>query len=112
MLCKKTELRALMEVESRKIAEAIPHLSAAETEQLQAMLAGEAAACDADVPASAKQVEAEASLAASTRAMDVRIDRQASRALQAEMLRRIEAQGLCPAASQLTGEAIRRVYGR
>jgi hypothetical protein len=50
-------------------------------------------------------------LAASTRAMDVRLSRESSRALQDEMMRLIDRQGFCPAAAQLMGEAIARAFG-
>jgi hypothetical protein len=111
MVVRKTEYRALMELESRRIAEALPYLSSTETEQLSEMLQGEIADCNADVSALAEQVDREAALAASTRAMDVRLSREASRALQAEMLRRIERLGFCQAPAQLTGEAVMRAYG-
>jgi hypothetical protein len=111
MLVRKTQLRALMEVESSRIAEALPHLSAAETEQLQSMLAGEVADCNADVAALAQQVDREASLVASTKAMDVRLSREASRVLQAEMMCQIERRGFCPPPTQLAGEAIVRAFG-
>jgi len=58
-----------------------------------------------------QQVEREAALSASTKAMDVKLSREASRALQAEMLRRIE-RGLCPAPAALVGEAVAKAFMR
>ena len=105
MMLRRAQLRSLLEIEASKIAEAIPHLSADETRQLQSMLSDEVVAADADVAALAQQIDREAALAASTKAMD------ASRVLQGEMMRRIDRQGFCPAPSQLAGEAIARAYG-
>lgn len=111
MLVRKTQLRALMEIESSKIAEALPYLSATETEQLQGMLAGEITDCNSDLAALAQQADREAALAASTKAMDLRLSREASAQLQSEMLRRIERQGFCPAPAQLAADAIARAFG-
>ena len=111
MMLRRAQLRSLLEIEASKIAEAIPHLSADETRQLQSMLSDEVVAADADVAALAQQIDREAALAASTKAMDVRLTREASRVLQGEMMRRIDRQGFCPAPSQLAGEAIARAYG-
>ena len=58
-----------------------------------------------------QQVEREAALAASTKAMEVKLSREASRALQAEMLRRIE-RGHCPAPAALVGEAVAKAFMR
>jgi hypothetical protein len=111
MMLRKAELRSLLQIEAAKIQEALPHLNAAETEQLQAMLASEVADADAETAALARQLDREAVLAASTKAMDVRLSREASRALQAEMMRRIERQGFCPAPAQLAAEAVKRAFG-
>lgn len=81
MLQEKVRLRALLEIETAKIAEALPALNAVEIEQLQSMLASEVENYGADLEALSQQIEREAALAASTRAMDVRLSREASRAL-------------------------------
>jgi len=111
MVVRKTEYRALMELESRRIAEALPYLSSTETEQLSEMLRGEISDCNADVSALAEQVDREAALASSVRTMELRLDRKSSQALQSEMLRRIERSGFCQAPAQIAGELISRVYG-
>ena len=54
------------------------------------MLANEVADADADTEQLRQQVEREAALVASTKAMDIKLSRAASRTLQAEMLRRVE----------------------
>lgn len=54
-------------------------------------------------------MERVAALAASTKAMDVKLSREASRTLQAEMMRRIE-RGHCPAPAALVGEALVRMF--
>jgi hypothetical protein len=110
MIVRRTELRALMELESRRIAEALPCLNSAETEQLQAMLASEVDNCSADVAELSKQVEAESALSASVKAMDVWLTRESSRILQAEIMARIERNGFAPAANQLVGEAVRAAF--
>jgi hypothetical protein len=110
MLVRKTQLRALLEIESARIAEALPSLTAAETEQLSEMLRGEVADCNADVASLAEQVDREAALAASTKAMDLKLSRSASKTLQAKMMRRIERSGFCPAPATLAADAIARAY--
>ena len=99
----------MLEIETAKIAEALPALNAVEIEQLQSMLASEVENYGADAEALSQQIEREAALAASTRAMDVRLSREASRALQDEMLRRME-RGHCPAPAALVGEAVAKAF--
>jgi hypothetical protein len=111
LMLRRAQLRSMLEIEASRIQEALPHLNAAETAQLKEMLSGEVAAADADVAALAQQVEAEASLAASTKAMNIRLSREASDQLQGEMMRRIERQGFCPAPAQLVADALARAYG-
>lgn len=72
-------------------------------------MAGEIAAADADADALRQQVEQEAALASSTKAMNVKLSREASRALQAEMMPRIE-RDYCPAPAALVGEAVAKAF--
>lgn len=110
-ILKKSALRAALELETAKINEALPYLNATETQQLSEMLQDETVANDAEVAALAATVDREVALAASTRAMDIRLDRGASQVLQSAMLRQIDQHGFCKAPSQLAGEAITLVYG-
>jgi len=110
MLQEKVRLRALLEIETAKIAEALPALNAVEVEQLQGMLAGQAEDYGAEAEVLRQQVEREAALAASTKAMDVRLSREASQVLQAEMMFRLEQRGHCPAPAALVGEAVAKAF--
>jgi len=58
-----------------------------------------------------QQIEREATLMSSVRAMDIKLGRAASKVLQTEMLRRIEQRGHCPAPATIIEEAL-RVYMR
>lgn len=106
MLVRKASLRAALEMETRAIAEVLPALNAVEVEQLQAMLASEVTAIDADAEA---QVAQEAALARTTKAMNVQLSRAASLALQNEMMCRLE-QGRCAAPAALVGEAVAKAF--
>jgi hypothetical protein len=110
MMLEKARLRGALEAEAAKIAEALPHLSPDETEQLKGMLADEAAAANVDAAALRAAVDREAALAGNVRAMDVRIGREASLLLQREMMRRVQG-GVCPPPAVLAAEAIKRAYG-
>ena len=106
MLVRKSQLRAELELEAARIAEAIPTLNATELAELKELLANEVADIGTDAR---EQVEREAALAASTKAMNVKLSREASRALQAQMMRRLE-HGHCPAPAPLVGEAVAKAF--
>ena len=71
MMLRKAQLRSLLEIEQAKITEAVPMLNAAEVEQLKAMLASEVEDCGRDAEALRQQIEREASLLSSTKAMQI-----------------------------------------
>ena len=87
MLMRKSRLRAELQMESQRIAEALPSLSAIELGELKELVAVEIQAIDDDAR---REIEHEAALATSTKAMEVRLDRTTSQALQIQMLRRLE----------------------
>ena len=77
--------------------------------ELQTMMAVEVAAADVDVESLRAQVEQEAALAQTTKAMQVRIPRRAAAVLAAEVERRI-ARGVYPSAESLVGEAVAKAF--
>jgi|SRR5271165_3028900 len=79
MLVRRSGLRSELEALSAKIAEELPVLSAIELDELKRLLAVEITNIEADTH---EEIEREALLAPSTKAMDVKLSRQASRLLQ------------------------------
>ena len=112
-LKRKCELRAALEIESAKIAAALPSLNENEFAELRDMMAKEDAAADADVAAlaaEAKRLAAEAAASRNVRPLAVPLSKAASRILAHEIERRIE-RGHCPDLSILAEQAIRVAYG-
>src|SRR5271157_2752711 len=88
MLMQKSQLRAELQMEAQRIQEALPGLNAVELDELRALVAVEIETIDNDVR---HDIEQETALARSTRAMEIKLDRVTSQALQQEMLRRLES---------------------
>lgn len=93
MIQKKIELRALLEAEQETIAVAMPQLNAND-------------------PALATITEGATHAAAGVRPMQVTLSRPASKALQAEVVRRLHEGNYCPPTQLLVAEAVRRAFGR
>lgn len=112
-LKRKCELRAALEIESAKIAAALPSLNENEFAELRDMMAKEDAAADADVAAlaaEAKHLAAEAAASRNVRPLAVSLSKAASRILAHEIERRLE-RGHCPDLAILAEQAIRAAYG-
>ena len=92
-LFEKSRLRAALSAVQAEIDAALPALNPGEITELQRLIAGEVAAADIDVRMMQQQIAQEEALAASTKAMDVRLTREASRILHVEMMRQIEPLG-------------------
>jgi hypothetical protein len=113
MLRRKIALRAELETESAKIAEALPALSEAEHAELIALLANEEASMDQDITdleAEARRIAAEQAQARNVKPLQVSLSRTSSRLLQIEIQKRL-ARGHCPPVELLAEQAIRRAYG-
>ena len=103
MLMRKSQLRAELQMEAQRIQEALPNLNAIELDELRALVAVEIETIDDDVR---RDIEQETALARSTRAMEIKLDRVTSQALQQEMLRRLESGSFCPPPATLIREAL------
>jgi hypothetical protein len=110
-LQEKCRLRAALAAVSAEIDSALPSLNAGELQELQAMMAIEVRAADADAEALRAQVAEEAALAKTQRPMQVTLARRACAILGAEAERRVQ-RGVFASAEALTGEAIAIAYGR
>jgi hypothetical protein len=108
-LREKCRLRAELAAVQADIDAGLPKLSASELQELQGLLAGEAASVDADAADLAAKVAAEAELAQTQRAMRITVSRRASEILGVEVERRI-LRGSFPSAEALTSEAIERAF--
>ena len=107
-LIEKSRLKAALCAVQADLDAAIPALSPSEMQELQGLMAVEVAAVDADVENMRNQISEE--LAASTRAMTVKISRTSSSILAGEAERRV-ARGSYPSAQALISEALKYTFG-